>query len=324
MRIFGGQTISKLMDFIKADEDLPIESNMVTNSIENAQKKVEAHHFDMRKHVLQYDDVLSTQREVIYRERRRLLERADLRSDMLNMLREHLDLILEAHLDPDSPPDLYEESGLPEVLQALSMDIPMISEVKASELKNLSYDDLREKLWDAVETAYKVREEHVGLEDMREFERQVLLHNIDGKWVDYLHNIDLLREGIQLRAYGQRDPLQEYKREAFNMFNQLLRSIQAESIQQIFRAQPQSEMMEIFDISQITADMIDPSQLPDNMSPEEFLQMIQHMAQAGEGQSESNGDGGDEPELAVESKEKSDDPPSEPPDSDSGLVGTSA
>ena len=275
MRIFGGQHISRLMDIIKADEDMPIESGMVTNSIEGAQKKVEAHHFDMRKHVLQYDDVLSTQREVIYRERRRILEKANLRDGMLDMMKEHLDLILEAHLDPDAPPDLFEESGLPEVLQALSMDIPMMHDVKVAELKGLSYDDMREKLWDAMETAYKVREEHVGLEEMREFERQVLLHNIDTKWVDYLHNIDLLREGIQLRAYAQKDPLQEYKREAFNMFNQLLRSIQAESIQQIFRAQPQPEPMEIFDISQITADMIDPSQLPDGVTPEEFLSIIQ-------------------------------------------------
>lgn len=275
MRIFGGQHISRLMDIIKADEDMPIESGMVTNSIEGAQKKVEAHHFDMRKHVLQYDDVLSTQREVIYRERRRILEKANLRDGMLDMMKEHLDLILEAHLDPDAPPDLFEESGLPEVLQALSMDIPMMHDVKVAELKGLSYDDMREKLWDAMETAYKVREEHVGLDEMREFERQVLLHNIDTKWVDYLHNIDLLREGIQLRAYAQKDPLQEYKREAFNMFNQLLRSIQAESIQQVFRAQPQPEPMEIFDISQITADMIDPSQLPDGVTPEEFLSIIQ-------------------------------------------------
>lgn len=275
MRIFGGQAISRLMDLIKADEDMPIESGMVTNSIEGAQKKVEAHHFDMRKHVLQYDDVLSTQREVIYRERRRILEKADLREGMLDMLKEHLDLVLEAHLDPDSPPDLFEETGLPQALQALSLDIPMMHDVKVEELKGLSYEDMREKLWDAVELAYKVREEHVGLEEMREFERQVLLHNIDSKWVDYLHNIDLLREGIQLRAYAQKDPLQEYKREAFNMFNQLLRSIQAESIQQIFRAQPQPEPMEIFDISQITPEMLDPSQLPEGVSAEEFLNILQ-------------------------------------------------
>jgi preprotein translocase subunit SecA len=269
MKIFGGTQISRLMDFIKADEDMPIESGMVTKSIENAQKKVEAHHFDMRKHVLQYDDVLNTQREVIYRERRRLLEKADLRENILSMLREHLELIVEAHIDPDSPAGIWEEKELPEVLAALSVDIPMLSEVKHEELHGLSYDELYDKLWEAVELAYTVREEHLGLEQMREFERQVLLHNIDSKWVDYLHNIDLLREGIQLRAYGQKDPLQEYKREAFNMFNQLLRSIQAESIQHIFRAQPQGMQEPEFEMPNLTFE-----DLPEGLSPEDFMEII--------------------------------------------------
>lgn len=280
MRIFGGQQISKLMDIIKADEDMPIESGMVSKSIENAQKKVEAHHFDMRKHVLQYDDVLNTQREVIYRERRRILEKADLRVGMLDMLREHLELILDAQIDPDSQPDLWEAEQLPEVLRNLSVDVPMMADIKIEELKNLGYDDLKDKLWDALELAYKVREEHIGEQDMREFERQVLLHNIDSKWVDYLHNIDLLREGIQLRAYGQRDPLQEYKREAFNMFNQLLRSIQADSIQQIFRAQPQNEMNIPDEFAGITFE-----NLPEGMTEEDMMNIIQQIQeiQAGMG-----------------------------------------
>src|SRR5581483_4794531 len=107
-----------------------------------------------------------------------------------------------------------------------------------SECSGLSYDDLRSKLLDAIYLAYEVREKYIGSENMRELERQVLLRTIDSKWVDYLHNIDQLREGIHLRGYGQRDPLQEYKREAFDMFNQLLRAIQHESIQLLFRAQP--------------------------------------------------------------------------------------
>lgn len=126
----------------------------------------------------------------------------------------------------------------------------------------------------------KVREEHLGEQDMREFERQVLLHNIDSKWVDYLHNIDLLREGIQLRAYGQRDPLQEYKREAFNMFNQLLRSIQADSIQQIFRAQPQMEMNLPDEFDGITFE-----NLPEGMTEEDMMKIIEQIQaiQAGMG-----------------------------------------
>lgn len=238
MRIFGGEKISKLMDFIKADEEMPIESGMVSKSIENAQKKVEAHHFDMRKHVLQYDDVLNTQREVIYRERRRILERADLKNNMLEMLEEHLDIVLGTYVNPEGQPETWEENAVSEVMSKLTSDVPMLEDIKPEELEGLSYDDLREKLWEAIKMAYEVREQHIGTETMRELERQILLRTIDGKWIDYLHNIDILREGIHLRGYGQRDPLQEYKREAFDMFNQLLRSIQEESIQLLFRAQP--------------------------------------------------------------------------------------
>ncbi len=238
MRIFGGDKIAKLMELINVDEEMPIESPMVSRSIEGAQKKVEAHHFDMRKHVLQYDDVLNTQREVIYRERRRILERANLKDALSDMLDEHVEIIIGSQLDPEAPPETWEEAGLPEALNILRVDVPMLDGVELEELVGLSYDDLMTKLKEAVRLAYEVREEHIGTETMRELERQILLRTIDSKWVDYLHNIDLLREGIHLRGYGQRDPLQEYKREAFDMFNQLLRSIQHESIQLLFRAQP--------------------------------------------------------------------------------------
>ena len=237
MRIFGGEKIAKLMDFIRADDEMPIESPMVSKSIEGAQKKVEAYHFDMRKHVLQYDDVLNTQREVIYRERRRILERSELREAILDMLDEHVDIVLKEHIDSEEPPETWEETGLPEIMQVLVNDIPLMSDITIEELSGLSYDDLQSKLKEAAKMAYEVREGHVGEENMRELERQVLLRTIDTKWVDYLHNIEVLREGIHLRGYGQRDPLQEYKKEAFGMFEALLRSIQQESVQLLFRAQ---------------------------------------------------------------------------------------
>ncbi len=246
MRIFGGEKISQLMDFINADEEIPIESGLVTKSIEGAQRKVEAYHFDARKNVLEYDDVLSTQREVIYRERRRILERADLRENMLNVLEEHLDVVLGTHIDPSTPPEAWVEGGLQSVVATLANTIPLLNDIKVEELTGLSYDELRSKLSEAIALAYQVREEHVGIGIMRELERQILLRTIDSKWVDYLHNIDLLREGIHLRGYGQRDPLQEYKREAFEMFNQLLRSIQEESIELLFKAQPMfADMQEL-------------------------------------------------------------------------------
>jgi preprotein translocase subunit SecA len=295
MRIFGGEKISKLMDFIKADEEMPIESGMVTTSIQNAQKKVEAHHFDMRKHVLQYDDVLNTQREVIYRERRRILGRADLRENMIEMLEEHLDIILAMQLDPDSPPEAWEEVELPTALTILTNDVPMLEDLKPKDLKGLSYDDLRHKLLEAIRLAYDVREQHVGVETMRELERQILLRTIDSKWIDYLHNLDILREGIHLRGYGQRDPLQEYKREAFDMFNQLLRSIQEESIQLLFRAQPMIMGME--ELEQLL--------LPDDMQigyDEDGTPIIESIDRGGSGQ-------GNGPDIIGESSDIAGNPP---------------
>ena len=216
---------------MNADEEMPIEHGMVTKSIESAQKKVEAYHFDTRKHVLQYDDVLNTQREVIYRERRRILEKSDLKEEMQNMMEDHVELILGLHIDPETPPETWgEESLIPDMMRILGTDIPMFATIPLDELGGLSFTDLREKLLEASKIAYQVREEHIGPPLMRELERQILLRTIDTKWVDYLHNIEQLREGIHLRGYGQRDPLQEYKQKAYEMFEQLLRSIQTESI----------------------------------------------------------------------------------------------
>ena len=278
MRIFGGDKIARLMELIRADEEMPIESGMVSKSIENAQKKVEAHHFDMRKHVLQYDDVLNTQREVIYRERRRLLERADLRQQVVDMLQEHLDMLLESYIDNDAPPEFWEEEGLPQVTALLKNDIPLLDELKDAELHGLSYDDLRAELWKQIALAYQVREEHIGIEHMREMERQILLNTIDSKWVDYLHNIDLLREGIHLRGYGQRDPLQEYKREAFDMFNRLLKAIKEESIQLIFRAQPMIMDVDMDDLQGMILNELrnmggDGDELP-NLDQQQFADLV--------------------------------------------------
>jgi preprotein translocase subunit SecA len=298
MRIFGGEKISKLMDFINADEEMPIESGMVSKSIENAQRKVEAHHFDMRKHVLEYDDVLNTQREVIYRERRRILERADLKANMGDLLEEHLDIILGSHIDPSIPPEAWEETELPLVLTTLQNDIPLLADIKADELKGLSYEDLHEKLLAAVKLAYEVREQHVGTETMRAFEREVLLRTIDSKWIDYLHNIDILREGIHLRGYGQRDPLQEYKREAFDMFNQLLRSVQEEAIQLLFHAQVQimgtdnmEEMMLPEELQMLFQDESG-MQMIESLNPDEIAELFNGLHDVAPGAAKgSNGNG---------------------------------
>ena len=238
MKIFGGEKIARLMDIIQADEEMPIESGMVTKSIENAQKKVEAHHFDMRKHVLQYDDVLNTQREVIYRERRRILEKSELKDAMLELLDEYVEIVIGTHINPESPPESWEDSDLPELLRVLTADIPMFNDISISELQGISFIDLEAKLRELARIAYEARESHLGFDVTRDLEKQILLRTIDSKWIDHLHNIELVREGIHLRGYGQRDPLQEYKKEAFGMFEQLLSSIRQESIQLFFHAQP--------------------------------------------------------------------------------------
>ncbi len=252
MKIFGGDKIARLMDFIQADEEMPIESNMVTKSIENAQKKVEAHHFDMRKHVLQYDDVLNTQREVIYRERRRILERAELKDAMLELLDEYVEIVIGTHIDPESPPESWEDNDLPELMKALTADIPMFHDIALSEVQGISFMDLESKLRGWARDAYEARESHLGTEVTRDLEKQILLRTIDSKWIDHLHNIELVREGIHLRGYGQRDPLQEYKKEAFGMFEQLLSSIRQESIQLFFHAQPQPPEPE-FSVEELAA-----------------------------------------------------------------------
>ena len=158
------------------------------------------------------------------------------------MISEHVELVLEAYIEPDAPSDVWMEEGLPEMIAVLEADIPQINErpvkLTAENLAGNSYDDLKHKFIEIAHEAYEIREQELGAEVLRNMERQILLRTIDTKWVDYLHNIDLLRDGVNLRSYGQKDPLQEYKREAFDMFTMLLRHIQHEAIQLIFRAQP--------------------------------------------------------------------------------------
>ncbi len=259
MRIFGGQKIAALMDFMKADEEIPIEHNLVTSSIERAQKKVEAYHFDSRKQVLQYDDVLNTQREVIYRERRMILEMKDIKDNIRQILEELVGRILENTIDSSLPADAIDLDLLKELTTAIGSYIPYFLTYDEKNLQGLTYDDIQVKLNEVIDTAYTDREGQIGVENLRELERQILLRTIDNKWIDYLHNIDILREGIHLRGYGQRDPLQEYKREAFDMFNRLLQNIQEEAVQLIFHAQPVSfELEELINLND--AMLIKPSE----------------------------------------------------------------
>lgn len=238
MRIFGGEKISNIMTFLKAEEDMPIEAKMVTSAVENAQKKVEAHNFDIRKHVLQYDDVMNTQREVIYRERRRILEGSDISSSILDILKLHFENTLYTFINPETQQETWQDEAIPNLYNSLVNDIPLISELLTIDsLKDKSFQEIKDELNNICENCYKKKEEELGIENLKEVERQVMLHVIDTKWVEHLHNMDALREGIHLRGYGQKDPLMEYKREAFDMFEQLLMDIKRDSVILLMHAQ---------------------------------------------------------------------------------------
>ena len=229
MRRFGGPGIASLMDRLGLEDDVPIEHGLVSKSIENAQTKVEGHNFDIRKHVVQYDDVMNKHREVIYAERRKILSRDNLKDVVLGMVHSELaDLVGAYAVASDA-----EEWDLEGLAQALRMILPLPPEFGPDDLRGFSRDELIERLQGLADTLYDAKEQALG-EDMRKLERLVMLHVINRLWVDHLTAMDELREGIGLRAYGQRDPLVEYKAEAYNMFQGLQASIQREIAQAVF------------------------------------------------------------------------------------------
>lgn len=261
MRLFGGDRVAGMMELLNIQEDLPINAPMVSRAIEGAQRKVEAYHFDIRKSILKYDDVLTQQRELIYTQRRQVLEGTELRASIVNMIHLEMERQVQAYISPEMSPDDYPEGALQELLLELYSRIPQLAdtvpeqavqgkkypeivdllqtearkayEAMESDLKNLS-DQLEREHGIALEGIEDAQEE-VDKHPLRRIERDILLHVVDGKWIDYLHNLDALREGIGLRAYGQKDPLIEYKREAFEMFQQLTYDIQRETLNLLFR-----------------------------------------------------------------------------------------
>ncbi|HWI52018.1 MAG TPA: SEC-C metal-binding domain-containing protein, partial [Symbiobacteriaceae bacterium] len=239
MRLFGGEMVSNLMDKLGIEEDVPIDSPLVSRAIENAQKKVENRNFDIRKHVIQYDDVMNTQRELIYKQRRRVLEGEDTRDISILAIEQIAErLVNEAvpegvyyeEWEPDMLVGLCEEAGFPKGYvkeEALKEAVEGIR--KEAEGKK----QLIEVVKSAGHKAYEDKEARMA-EMFRSLERFVLLKTVDEKWMDHLDAMDDLREGVGLRAYGQKDPLIEYKFEAMEMFNTMIASIQSETVRNLF------------------------------------------------------------------------------------------
>ncbi len=232
MRIFGSDRISGLMQRLGMEEGVPIEHGMVTRAIERAQKQVEARNFEIRKHLLEYDDVMNKQRTEIYRLRRELLEGKGQREYLLQKAEEVLDYLLDSSCNPDVDPDDWQTDELRNgllrfyglELQALGID-----------WKTINAPDLRSTLWQKIRERYEEKERALGLEVMRQHERSLMLYVIDTAWKDHLLAMDHLKEGIGLRGYGQRDPLTEYKKESFVMFGLMKERIEDEMIMNLWR-----------------------------------------------------------------------------------------
>jgi len=235
MRIFGSDRLSGLMARIGMSEGVPIQHPMVSRAIERAQKQVEGQNFSIRKHLLEYDDVMNKQRETIYRQRREILEGKDLREYYLNLIDSLVEWYLDQHANKDKHPDDWDWEALRQaVFSQFGFDFNRLN----LDRESITYDELFEQLTSALKSHYEQKEQVLGPERMREFERLILLQVIDARWKDHLLEMDYLKEGIGLRGYGQRDPLIEYKKESYEMFQQLLDRIEEDAVRYLFLIQP--------------------------------------------------------------------------------------
>jgi preprotein translocase subunit SecA len=238
MRLFGSANISSWMEKLGWEKGEPIEHPWISRSIEGAQKKVEAHHFDIRKHVLKYDDVMNQQRTVIYKERRKALEQESIHDDVLNMIDEIIEGTIEGTLNPAMDPDDWDYNSLAEQLKKVfPIDVTGGDPHKGNpgELCTFSRDELYEEVKTKVLNKLDEKKKELGEEDYYQMEKFLLLQMVDNKWKDHLHNMDNLQDGIHLRSWGQRDPLVEYKIEGFQMFQDMIEGIKEDVLYYLFR-----------------------------------------------------------------------------------------
>ena len=241
MRLFGSDNIAGIMDRLGIEEDVPIEHPMITKSIETAQKRVENRNFEIRKHVLEYDDVMNQQRELIYRQRRQVLTGENLKENVLDMIRASVERAVNVYAPEGVYPEEWDLKGLLDYAEQYFLPGHGLT---PSDLEGMGRREMQEFLTERSQQAYDAREQELGPETMREIERVVMLRIVDEKWMDHLDAMDQLREGIGLRAYGQKDPLIEYKFEGYEMFQNMIASIQDDVVRYIFRVnvvQPQQE-----------------------------------------------------------------------------------
>ncbi|MEW6266103.1 MAG: preprotein translocase subunit SecA [Thermodesulfobacteriota bacterium] len=242
LRIFGGERIQGLMGRLGMEEGVPIEHNLISRAIENAQRKVEGHNFEIRKHLLEYDNVMNQQREVIYSQRRQILAGEDLREEVFGMIEDLAENLIETYTDEKTFPEQWDLNALSEQafkLFALRLDLTNVQEI--------TREGLKESLIQEAKSNYERKENEYSPEVMRDLTRYVMLQAVDNQWKDHLLSMDHLKEGIGLRGYGQRDPLREYQREGYDMFMDLIERIKTESVTFLshIRLQRQEDVQEV-------------------------------------------------------------------------------
>ena len=240
MRLFGSDNIAGIMDKLGLEEDVPIEHNMVTRSLESAQKRVESRNFDIRKHVLEYDDVMNQQREVIYRQRMQVLTGENLKEVVLQMITDTVESAVEVYAPNGVIPEEWGLKGLLNNAEQVflpehELEAEELHALQLEELEDMGREALKEFLLEKALAAYEARETELGAEVLRELERMVLLRMVDEKWMDHLDAMDQLREGIGLRAYGQKNPLVEYKFEGYDMFQNMIDALREDVVRYVFR-----------------------------------------------------------------------------------------
>ena len=233
MRRFGGQRVAGLMENLGVEDDIPIEAGLVSRSIESAQTRVEGYNFDIRKHLLEYDDVINQQREVIYGQRRQIISSPNLRGTISLMVVEELEQLVNNATSAEDP----DEWDLNTLHGAVRTVMPLPATMTAARWQNMDPEQILDELLQLAEDLYDEKEHTMGAETMRQVERVVMLRVVDRLWVRHLTNLDILREGIGLRAFGQQDPLVAFKREGYDMYNQLMGDIQQEITHAIYHAQ---------------------------------------------------------------------------------------
>ncbi|TDI38346.1 MAG: preprotein translocase subunit SecA [Acidobacteria bacterium] len=266
MRIFGSDRISGLMQRLGMEEGVPIEHKMVTNAIERAQKQVEGQNFSIRKHLLEYDDVMNKQRVAIYRLRREILDGKEQRDYILELADNILDFLLDQHLSAEIDIEEWDVDGFRKSLQGqYGLDSGTLS---AIDWDGLNRDEIREELAKENRERYESKERIVGPDLMRTHERIIMLQVVDSQWKDHLYAMDHLKEGIGLRGYGQRDPLMEYKKESFSMFEAMWDRIEEEIVRLLFLLRPVRESaFERRPIARPRVSLNDPSAMPSSFDP---------------------------------------------------------